>query len=183
MGLWLVQRQRLWGLADPGLAFDQGIDYSLVIKRAGVTDGELADVFPTVEDCVLGAFEEALSRSCDAINRAVSDKRGWLGRLRAGLVAFLGFLDDEPAWARLLVEQTPQVDLLIALQCERRVLALLAGLLEDGAPLGGDEAQFAPDPFLTGELVIGGVVSVVRARMRQQHRTPMANRSSRSPRR
>jgi hypothetical protein len=117
---------------------------------------------------VLGAFEEALARLSSALTEAVGAKRGWLGRLRAGLVAFLGFLDDEPAWGRLLVEQTPQVDLFVALSCERRVLALLAGLLDDGAPLTGDEAQFTPDPLLTGELVIGGVVSVARARLRQQ---------------
>jgi hypothetical protein len=147
--------------------FDQGIDYSLVIKEAGVTDRELTGVFATVEECVLGAFDEALWRCSRAIDRAVKDKRGWLGRLRAGLVAFLGFLDDERVWGRLLVEQTPQVDLLVALSCERRVLALLVGLLDEGAPLSGG-GDFTPDPFLTGELVTGGVVSVVRARMREQ---------------
>ena len=150
----------------PRQAIDQGIDYSLVIARAGVTDRELSGVFPTVEDCVLGAFEQALWRCSRAIDRGLNDKHGWLGRLRAGLVAFLGFLDDEPVWGRLLVEQTPQVDLLVALSCERRVLALLAGLLDDGAQPRG-EADFTPDPFLTGELVIGGVLSVIRARMRQ----------------
>lgn len=149
------------------------MDYSLVIERAGVTDGEPTRVFPTVEDCVIGAFDEALHRCSAMIDRAVNDKHGWLGRLRAGLVALLGFLDDEPLWGRLIVEQASQIDPLLALQCERRVLTLLAGLLDEGTPLpDSEDGEFTPDPLLTGELVIGGVMSVIRARMRQQQQPP-----------
>ena len=55
----------------------------------------------------------------------------WLERLRAGLVALLGFLDDEPRWASLLI-LTPPVDGSVALECQRRLQDVLGALLREG---------------------------------------------------
>ena len=94
-------------------------------------------------------------------------QRSWLDRLRAGLVGFLGFLDDEPAWGRLLVLETPVEDAIAACMREQRVMGVLTSLLDDGASQasGGPVREPAADPMLTAELVIGGVLSSIRIRM------------------
>ena len=99
--------------------------------------------------------------------------------MRAGLVAFLGFLDDEPGWGALLVHEAPVPGAVVALRREQRVLGVLTGLLDAGRPqaVGGVAAPLAE---LTSELVIGGVLSVIRARM---HNSARANRSWSSRRR
>jgi AcrR family transcriptional regulator len=133
--------------------------------RAGVGEGEFAEVFGSVEDCVLAAFEQSLARLSEMVDGAAAREASWLGRLRAGLVAFLGLLDDDRGCARLLID-TPIGDGMLVLRCEQRVLGVLSCLLDQGGtPVR--EREFVADPALMSELVVGGVVSVVRARMRK----------------
>jgi hypothetical protein len=97
------------------------------------------------------------------VDEAVAQRDSWLERLRAGLVAFLGFFDDRPELGRLLLLEHPKHDGTLALRCEQRVLGVLTGLLDDGSPLAAGELM--PEPQLVSELVAGGVVAVVRKRM------------------
>ncbi len=94
---------------------------------------------------------------------AISGEVRWISRLRAGVVALLGFLDGEPGWGRLLILEGPEEGA-VALRCKQRVLGVLVGLLEEGSPrvLGG---PFAPSSQMTAELVAGGVFSVVRSQV------------------
>ncbi len=120
----------------------------------------------SAEECYLEAFEQALQRLSEVVERAGRPARSWLERVRAGVVAFLGFLDDEPAWGRLLVCEAPLRDVALALRCEQRALAVLTVLtvlLDDGAPQAIGE--LTPRPALTAELVLGGVFSAIRARV------------------
>jgi AcrR family transcriptional regulator len=134
-----------------------------VIARAGVSEPAFFEFFGSVEDCFLAAFEEGLERLSRVVGVAVSGEVRWLSRLRAGVVALLGFLDDERGWGRLLILEGPEKGA-VALRCEQRVLGVLVGLLEEGAPrvLGG---PFAPSSQMTAELVAGGVLAVVRSQM------------------
>jgi len=93
----------------------------------------------------------------------------WTERLRAGLVAFLGFLDDEPHAGRLLLlgEELAGKGS-DALRREQRVLGVLTGLLDGGSPEAA--GQIASDSHLVSELVAGGVVAVVRRRMLARER-------------
>ena len=84
-------------------------------------------------------------------------------------MAFLGFLDDEPAWGRLLIVDTPFTDGLLGLRCQQRVLGVLTSLLDAGAPRAAGELM--PEPMLTSEFVVGGAVSVIRAQMLKADRT------------
>ncbi len=114
------------------------------------------------------AFELALARLSATVSQAAGRQGSWLERLRAGLVAFLGFFDDEPGWGRLLASEAPVRDATLALRCEQRVRGVLTGLLDDGSPQAMGESM--PCPELTSELAIGGVMSVVRARMHRRDR-------------
>jgi hypothetical protein len=127
------------------------------------------DLFPSLvardaaiaEERRLAAFEEGLGRLSETVDRAAGRERSWLSRVRAGLVAFLAFFDDEPVWARVLLRDAPPAPDALALHCRTRLLGVLSGLLDDGAPhaLG----ELTGDPQLTSELIAGGVISVVRA--------------------
>ncbi len=114
----------------------------------------------------LQAFEEALRRLSATVEEAAGREGSWLARVRAGLVAFLGFLDDEPGWGALLVHEAPVPGAVAALRREQRVLGVLTGLLDaGGSPAAGEPL---PSAELTSELVIGGVLSVIRTRMHKR---------------
>lgn len=130
--------------------------------RAGVSEREFYEVFHNAEECFSAAFEDGLARLSTAVLKAAGREERWLGRVRSGLVGLLGFLDDEPGWGRLLFLGAP-VDGAIALRCERRVLGLFSVLVHDGRPQS--IADLAREPQLTAELVVGGIFSVIRARM------------------
>jgi IclR helix-turn-helix domain len=129
------------------------------------------EVFPSlvardvaeVEERYLSAFEEALGRLSGAVDRSAGRERSWLSRLRAGLVAFLAFFDDEPSAGIVLVREAPVVEEALALRCRARVLGVLSGLLDDGAPQACGELTGSPE--LTGELIAAGVFAAVRSRV------------------
>jgi AcrR family transcriptional regulator len=132
-----------------------------VPTRAGAPESVFYDVFPCVEDCYRAVYEEGLVRLSRAIEQVAGREQAWLGRVRAAMVAMLGFFDDEPAWARVLVLDTPAS----TPTCRRKLHELLARLLDqDGGPDGPADTPTLSGT-LTGELVVGGVLSVVRTSM------------------
>jgi len=138
----------------------------------------------------LAAFEEGLGRVADGVARAAEmaaparERERWVERVRAGLVALLGFFDDEPGWGRLLLDGAPAG---LELECRRRAQGVLGELLAGagdgpGEPGQGEPGRSEPGQVgepehieesgrgdagreLVGELVLGGVFSVIRARM------------------
>ncbi len=133
-----------------------------MVARAGVSESAFYEVFDSAEECLSAAFEEGLARLSAVVEAAAGREQRWLDRVRAGLVALLGFLDDEPGWGRLLVFEAP-LDGAVALRCKQRVLGVLTVLMDDGSPQA--IAELTCEPELTAELVIGGVFSVIRTRM------------------
>jgi hypothetical protein len=138
--------------------------------RAGVCRRDFDEVFSTVEECYRAAFEKGLDRLSGTVAKAAARERGWLERVRSGLVALLGFFDDEPSWGCLLMVETP-LDGALTFECRQRLHELLAGVLERdrgiGDDGGGGQAMSSPALLatLTGELVVGGVLSVIRTSM------------------
>jgi AcrR family transcriptional regulator len=141
-----------------------------VAARAGVSKSVFTETFPTVEQCYRSAFEDGLERLSRTLAQAVGREAAWLERVRAGLVAMLGFFDDEPSWARLLVLETP-LNTALVLECRRQLYGALAALLEREGEAGRccGNARAAGSPMLlaalNGELVVGGVFSVIRTSM------------------
>ena len=142
-----------------------------MVTRAGVSDSAFRDVFATVEECYLAAYQEGLERlSRTVAAEATAREETWLERVRSGLVALLGFLDDEPSWGRLLVLDVP-LDTAITFACRQRLHGFLAGLLErhadarDHRAAGRSGGSPVVCEALSGELVVGGVLSVIRTSM------------------
>jgi hypothetical protein len=111
------------------------------------------------EEQRLAGFEQGLERLSETVEEAAGRERSWLSRVRAGVVALLGFFDDEPERGRLLIA-ADRVGDGAGFACERRVLGVLSGLLDDGAPQALGE--LTTNPQLTSELIAGGTFSVVR---------------------
>ena len=113
----------------------------------------------------MAAFDEGVARVSLVLADAVSVERGWRDRVGAGLLALLGFVDEQPSWARFLILDPPVEALEIA-ERRRRSLAALARALERetrGKIVGG--GQFLPSSSLIAEMVVGGVVSVVQSQL------------------
>jgi AcrR family transcriptional regulator len=139
-----------------------------VATRAGVSESVFYELFPTVdgmfptvEQCYCAAFEQGLGRLSQAVVQATAREQAWLERVRSGLVALLGFFDDEPSWARLLLLDASVAGTQV-LRCEQRLLGVMTRLLEAANP----QALRAPAPVpqMTAELVAGGTFAVIRAR-------------------
>ena len=135
-----------------------------MVARAGVSEREFYEVFDSGADCFSAAFDEGLRRLSRTVEQMAVDGEHWFERVRGGLVALLGFFDDEPQWGRLLLLDAPVTGPVVP-ECQQRLLAVLTGLLEDAQPQAlGEPAP--PFSALTAELVAGGAFCVIRARIR-----------------
>ncbi|HTZ63707.1 MAG TPA: winged helix-turn-helix domain-containing protein [Solirubrobacteraceae bacterium] len=128
---------------------------------------------------MLAAFDEGVARLARVIADAATSQRGWRERVRASLIAALEFFDAEPAWARFLILEPPLATVAVA-ERRQRALTALAGALarEIQSDAAAQQAVrppgFSPSPGVVAELVVGGVVSGVRARLLDQPRHLLA---------
>jgi hypothetical protein len=129
-----------------------------------VSERDLREIFPTFEDCYCSAYEHGLDRLSRTVTAAAGREAGWLERVRSGLVALLGFCDDHPSWARLLVFEG-SVSAGVTLECRQRLYDVLARLLDHHQPAGVSVPSPLPTPVLTCELIVGGVFSVIHTSM------------------
>jgi AcrR family transcriptional regulator/DNA-binding MarR family transcriptional regulator len=140
-----------------------------VTGRARVSRRTFYDVFLDREDCFLAVFDETLAQVSERVLAAYEYEGDWRERVRGALSALLEFLDDEPGAGSLLI-----VD---ALGAGPRVLARRAEIVERlGAELQreGSRAHTGQAvPPLTGEGVIGAVLSVIHTRLSQQRQGPL----------
>lgn len=131
-----------------------------VVARSGVSRRTFYEVFEDREDCMLAAYEQALGTASERVVPAFEQQKGWLEGLRAGLVAFLSFLDEQPTVGRLLVAESlaggPRV-----LARRSETLAQLIRIVEQGGREGKGETA-GP---LTAEGVVGGALSVIQRRL------------------
>ena len=138
-----------------------------VVARSGVSRRTFYELFEDREDCFLAAFDDAIARIASEVIPAYEQPtrtqraHGWREKIRAALIALLQILDDEPGMGRLVIVETlgagPR-----ALERRRRVLAQVITAVDEGRleAKGSD----GPPP-LTAEGVVGGVFSVIHARM------------------
>lgn len=141
--------------------------------RAGVSEGVFFEIFPTVEECYSAAVDVGLERLSQTVRRAASGGSGWLGRVRTGLVALLGFLDDGPGWGRLLVSDMRATGA-VSRARQQRVANVLTCLLDsrrrDGVSIAGAPTAAVA---LRTELVVGGVFAVIRTSMLEGDGAPL----------
>lgn len=132
-----------------------------VVSRSGVSRRTFYEVFEDFEDCFLAALDQSIAGASEYVHEAYDPQAKWHVRIRAALIAVLEFLEDEPAMARLCIVETLGAGRKVH---ERRLSALdpvIAAVDE-----GRRESRSATAlPQLTGEGVVGGVLSVLHARL------------------
>jgi AcrR family transcriptional regulator/DNA-binding MarR family transcriptional regulator len=170
-----------------------GVSVAHVVSRSGVSRRTFYDVFSDREDCFLAAFERALSLAHERVLEACEGQRSWLERIRAGLVAFLGLLEDEPRLGRVLVCESaaggPRV-----LQRRAEAVELVARAVDEGRTLKGvpkgraaSKGRAAGGEFkgaselspLTAEGIVGGVLAVIQVRLAQSPAREVSHKAAR----
>jgi AcrR family transcriptional regulator len=166
--------------ADRGLA---SLSVADIVARSGVSRRTFYEQFSDREDCVLVTFEHSLNLARDYVAKACERAHSWREQIRLGLAALLGFLEDEPSIARLLILEShaagPRAQAIRITLVER-----LSAILDEGrdaaldstrapsspAKPSSDGAHDArqPPPPLTAEGIVGAVLGVIHNRLLSQ---------------
>jgi AcrR family transcriptional regulator/DNA-binding MarR family transcriptional regulator len=135
-----------------------------VVARAGVSRKTFYDLFENREECFLEAYDDAIVRGARIVVEAYTVEQGWRERMRAGLAAILGMLDDEPELRTVCVVEALGAGPLV-LEHRARVLGVLIAAVDEGRK----ESRGDPPP-LTAEGVVGAVLAVIHARALREAR-------------
>jgi AcrR family transcriptional regulator len=158
-----IQRSRILTamvetVAEHGAA---NVTVAHVVERAGISRRTFYEIFSDRDDCLLAAFDDAIQRVAGGVVPAYQQPGKWRERIRAGLIEFLSFLDDDPGTGRLVVVETlgagPR-----ALERRGNILAQIIGAVDEGRSeaKGGSEP-----PPLTAEGIAGAVLAVIHGWM------------------
>lgn len=99
----LHKRRRIMD-AIAELTAEQGYEatkISDIVKRAAVARKTLYDNFTGKEEVFLAAFDAAVEEMTRRIEAGCIEADGWQARVEAGLAAFLGYIAEDPALARM----------------------------------------------------------------------------------
>jgi AcrR family transcriptional regulator len=135
-----------------------------IIAAAGVSRRTFYEHFKNKEHAFLAAYDAVLGQLFQRVNGAVDSAETLPDKVRAGLAAFLGFLANEPAFARMCI-----VDVLAAgpEAVARRDGAMrgFSQLILENARTVIPEDDGPPALDLICETVVGGIYEVVYARV------------------
>jgi AcrR family transcriptional regulator/DNA-binding MarR family transcriptional regulator len=138
-----------------------GVSVAHVVSRSGVSRRTFYDVFADREDCFVAAFERALALARERVLDACEGQRSWRERVRAGLVAFLGFLEDEPRLGWVLVCESVAGGSRV-LTARAETIDRLARVVGEGRGESKSAGELSP---LTAEGVVGGALAVIQGRL------------------
>jgi AcrR family transcriptional regulator len=132
-----------------------------VVARSGVSRRTFYEVFEDFDDCFLAALDQSIERAREYVLHDYDPGQRWRVRLRSGVTGLLEFLADEPGMGRLCIVETlgagPRIN-------ERRAQTIdqLIAVVDEGRSESKSSAVLPP---LTAEGVVGGVLSVLHARL------------------
>lgn len=139
-----------------------------IVERSGVSRRTFYETFSDREDCFLAAFEQAVGFASERVLPAYRSGSSWRERVRAGLIAFLAFLDEEPVIGKLLLAESLGGGTRTLMR-RARVIAHITRAVEEGAK---EPRATVPAP-LTAEGVVGGALSVIHSRLLDPGRAPL----------
>ncbi len=139
-----------------------------VTERSGVSRRTFYELFEDREGCFLAAFEQALEFASERVLPACESQGRWRERIRAALSALLMFLDEEPVVGQLLIVESLS-GAAATLERRRQAIARITSAIEGGR----EEAKAAAPVPLTAEGIVGGVLSVIHARLVEADAGPL----------
>jgi AcrR family transcriptional regulator len=132
-----------------------------VVRRAGVARKTLYDNFDGKEEVLLAAFDTAVEEVTRRMEEACAEAdSAWFDQVAAGLRAFLTYVSEEPAYARLCVIEAMSA----TPAASARYDAALQGVvdhLRQKAPAGSGL------PATTEETLVGGVAWILHQQIRR----------------
>jgi AcrR family transcriptional regulator len=131
-----------------------------VIVTAGVSRRTFYEHFKNKDDAFLAAFDAVLAQLLTAVREAFERETDPVGRLRAGLGAFLDFISREPAFARMCIVEALAAGS-EAVNRRNAAMATFATFLDENARTLGTP----PHPQLTAETIVGGIYEVIYTRV------------------
>jgi AcrR family transcriptional regulator len=142
------------------LGYD-GASVARITQRARVSRRTFYELFDNREQCLMAVLESVIGQVSAELAAAGLEDRSWRERMRAGLWTILCFFDRDPALARLCMIQAQRGDLEV-LARRQQILDGLAAAIDAGrdeSPRGGKLGA------LTGQALVGGIGSVLYARL------------------
>jgi AcrR family transcriptional regulator len=140
-----------------------------IVSRAGVSRRTFYELFTDREDCFLGAFDEGIARASRYVLDAYDPNASWAERIRSALTSLLSFLDMEREMGRLVIVGSLGAGHR-AMQRRRRGIAQMIALVDEGCTEAKAGAGLPP---LTAEGIVGGVLSVLHARLLENSDEPL----------
>ncbi|MFI5005264.1 MAG: TetR family transcriptional regulator [Solirubrobacterales bacterium] len=147
-----------------------------VIARARVSRKTFYDLFEDREDCFLAAFDQSVDQLSALVAGAYEGESNWRDGIRAGLLALLRFMDEEPGLARICVVEAlgagPRV-----LKRRTQILGRVKKVIDQGRSSAGAHATRAAEqsPDVTAEGVVGAVFAVLHARLLARSHEPFVS--------
>jgi AcrR family transcriptional regulator len=133
-----------------------------VIARAGVSSATFHEAFADRDAILLAAFDLGVLRARKVVAPAYDAEPRWLDAIKAGLVVFLRFLEDEPAMGWLLVVYATSGGEQVLLR-RAEVLSALATAIDRGRLERSAEKPQLPEVIAEG--VVGAVLAVLQNRL------------------
>ena len=155
-----VQRSRILAGAVQAVS-ERGasnIAIAEIVQRAGVSRRTFYDLFADRDDCLAATFEDVLGVAEASVLAATQDQDGWLARLRAGVNAFMFFLDEQPQLGRFLVCDSLTGGRVLA-EWRAGVVARLVAFVDEGRD---QTAQAAQVPSMQANGSVGGVLAILQ---------------------
>jgi AcrR family transcriptional regulator len=142
-----------------------GLTVGRICEQAGVSRRTFYEQFDGCEACLLATFDAQIERLRSEIGPYVHGLTrkgiGWRERVRDALTCLLERFDADPGMARLCVIETLRAGPAV-LERRARMVEQLATIVDEGRK----EARADSDPPpLTAQGIVGGVLSVIHARL------------------
>jgi AcrR family transcriptional regulator len=133
-----------------------------IVKRAGVARKTLYDNFEGKEDVFLAAFDSAVEDIAGRVEAACEKAGdGWEERLQAGLSAFLDYVVEEPATARMCMVEAMSATPTATRRYEDALQRFVA-MTKATTP------HYEQLPETIEETLVGGVAWIVHQKLRRQ---------------
>jgi AcrR family transcriptional regulator len=156
------------------VAAEDGEESATVARVAGlarVSTQAFYEHFDDCSDCLLAMFDEVVTLVAERAGAADRSQAGWVERMRAGMLALLEFLDEEPELARVCVDRAMTSG--VATLARRMELPSELERLPDEGRANPPMSQ--PLPAHTADGVIGGTLGIIHACLHRSEQRPPAH--------
>jgi AcrR family transcriptional regulator len=148
---------------------EASVTVSRVTEMANVSRHAFYEHFEDCGDCLAAVFDEFVARAGQRVRAADTRQSGWAQRVRAGLLALLEFLDEEPELARVCAARALAGGI-GRLTRDGELLSRLGAIVDDGR---AESPMRRPPPAGVAESVVGGTLGMIHARLLGEGQPPL----------